>query len=603
MGHQAPFFIMIVFSSNVINEHYSVFGLKCKDGGDIESFIVSENVNDIGRLIDRLTDIKVNGEYIVGYNLYNSIYQSLLDDRILVTSLSNSETIDYINNFKRYNSSKVENKYIDLMVINGLNGVHIDYMKYKYGLESVFRDTPGETETHVRDAAQRVKEDLGFIELFYEDSRDALNTRFIISRDYRFDCLNWSGPKIGEEILLSVYAQKINENPNIVRRMIPKPQTCIDFSKLILPYIKFETAAFRDIYSMYHGTIYNGSFSGRKMKMKGSEFSFGLGGLHQCNKGVYETDKEYVIVDFDAKAYLPNLIANNNIYPPHLSSDFCDVYKNHIIKTRAEEEAKINPRKEIIKIYKDAASCIFGLTGYEDSWLYSKEFLYKVTINSQLTIAMFIEKLSSLDLKFIQTNTDGGTVYINKNDLPKFKEAYNWWKETTGFSLKVTLADKVVIYNNNSYIMKMSDGEVVSKGALALDSFPSVITNSVYSHFFGDKNCQEYISSCKDIKEFLIPIKETEDTKIGYSYKEEVFLLSGAIRYYVSTKDSVAIGRISSNNSFLPEIKNNSKQIIVDVIPNFGIEEYNVDTMFYSAKALSIVSDILGGVDNQCKLF
>lgn len=593
---------MITFISNFICKHYAVFGFKDLGSNSEKIFIVSENRNEIGNVIDSLTDAKADGKYLVGYNLFNSIYQELLDDRILVTSMSNSEVVDYLNNYRKYNSSKSENKYIDLAKINGKDE-HIDYAKYLSGSDSVFRECDGETETHVRDSAQRIKEDLAFLGELYEKSRGLLNTRFVISKDYNFDCMNWSDVQIGNEILLSAYSQKVGLASELVRRSLPPNETSIDFAKLILPIVSFSEKPFREVLSFYKGTIYNGSFNGKETEMGDGKFNFGLGGLHQCNKGLYESNDEYAIVDFDATAYLPNLISNNGIFPSHLNSAFCDVYKNHIIKTREEEEAKEAPNQEVIKVYKRAASSIFGLTGSRDNWLSSKSFMYRVTINSQFIIAMFLESLyKATKCSFIQTNTDGGTVFIKRSELGGFRKAYNEWREVSGMSLKVSMVKKMAIQNNSSYIMEMEDGSVVSKGNLSLSAHPLAINNAVYSHLFKDKNCQEYIRELDSIKDFFYLIKETDSTKIGYAYKGEVTELVGAARYYISTKEGVSLGRIS-NSKFVPTMASNSNQVIVDVIPNFYLSEYNLDKMHYTAKALAAVADIIGGVNNQGSLF
>jgi hypothetical protein len=223
----------------------------------------------------------------------------------------------------------------------------------------------------------------------------------------------------------------------------------IDLNECIMSYIKFETEEFNRLLDYLKGltvTDTKGMFSdipistlgnllpfvdlncikkhadfrekvasNLTINYLGEPYVYGTGGLHQCTKpGIYESDDDYVICDWDVSSFYPNLSIQNGIIPEHLGDSFIRIYQEVYDKRTAIP--KSDPMNGAFKLMLNA---VYGKSGDKYSYLFDKKFMLSITLTGQLSLSMLVEMITTriTDCQMIQSNTDGITFKIKRSDL------------------------------------------------------------------------------------------------------------------------------------------------------------------------------------------
>ena len=147
-------------------------------------------------------------------------------------------------------------------------------------------------------------------------------------KKYKIPCLNYPDVKIGEELLLHLYALETNSNKYELKKL-GTPRSEIDLSKCIFDYVKFQTKPFQELLNWFKQqkiTSTKGAFSDLpitkvksllpfmqisslerdkgiisniNLKVQDLVIDYGTGGLHASLCGVFCADDNYVILDVD----------------------------------------------------------------------------------------------------------------------------------------------------------------------------------------------------------------------------------------------------------------------------------------------------------------
>ena len=194
----------------------------------------------------------------------------------------------------------------------------------------------------------------------------------------------------------------------------------------------------------------------------GFRLDFGTGGIHGSVESVIvEATEDDILLDCDANSMYPNLAISNRVYPLHLSSKFCDIYKD--VYEQRKSYAKGTPENAVMKL---ALNGTYGETANKFSPLFDPAFTMAITINGQLTLCLLIEKFKSIpNLKVIQANTDGITCKFNKQYLEQYKQICATWEKQVGLQLEYTDYSRMFIRDVNNYIALYTNGKVKRKGA------------------------------------------------------------------------------------------------------------------------------------------
>ena len=275
--------------------------------------------------------------------------------------------------------------------------------------------------------------------------------------------------------------------------------------------------------------------------INGHEYIFGTGGIHSSiDPQIVRSDKEKLIVDLDVESYYPNLAIKNNIYPEHLSSNFCIIYNNLF-----EERKKIpksDPSNLAIKL---ALNGTYGNSNNEYSVFYDSKYTMKITLNGQMSLCMLIERILELDgATSVQSNTDGITMAIKPEDSDKLNEIVAEWENETKLKMERNDYSEMRVRDVNNYSAKyISTGKTKLKGAYVYDleqhknHSQLVVKKAVANFIETGEPIEEYIKNHKDMFDFMLRTKIPKQYRLILSRDGEELEQQHVTRFYVSLSD------------------------------------------------------------------
>lgn len=191
--------------------------------------------------------------------------------------------------------------------------------------------------------------DVNATEAFYKKTISKLDLRKGVKNKYGIDCLNFPDTKIGEQLMLKLYCDATNKDPNVVKKLRTFRNN-FKFSECVPSYVKYYTDDFKNVLNYIIGIEVPTLKDSFKYSFTSNNFQFdmGTGGIHGCCKsGVYEADGDNIIIDSDVGSLYPSLAIANHLYPEHLGEEFFEVYEEGIVKPR------LKAKKEGDKVMAD----------------------------------------------------------------------------------------------------------------------------------------------------------------------------------------------------------------------------------------------------------
>ena len=153
-------------------------------------------------------------------------------------------------------------------------------------------------------------------------------------------------------------------------------------------------------------------------------------------------------------------------------------------------------------------------------------------------------------LKFIQTNTDGQTIYIPKKDIDKIRQVNEQLTKETGLTIEETIYSKMCCRDVNNYIAVYTDNSpehehIKLKGDYEIykeyhkDPSMRVVPLAVKNYFVYGIPIKETILNDKDIFDFCLRLKvNSKSTAMFRTIKDgklSINKLDRTTRYYIST--------------------------------------------------------------------
>ncbi len=459
-----------------------------------------------------------------------------------------------------------------------------------------------------------------------------------IIRKYNLPCLNWNNGKIGENLILKLYCDKLGLNQWDVRKQ-RSPFLDISLKDCIPNNVIFKSELFKKVYEAFSNKIVTkNNFTDKDSKGKNRVLSilvgncridYGLGGVHGVTKsGIYESNDKYIIKTADVASLYPNLPITNNFWISHLGEEFLNVYKNNIVDVRLAEKAK--PKKEqdksIIDGFKEACNIPYGKSNDENSFLYDPLYTMKTTVAGQLLLSMLVEQLLEIpECELLMFNTDGLEVKIPVEHEALYFSICKKWEQSTSLILEFDTYSKMWIADVNNYGCITTEGKIKNKGRLEVDkvigSEPAYHKDNSFrivpialQLFFTEnipieQTIKNHLSSgdYKGIKNYGIydfcgrqkfgkdsygetHTIELEDNKILIEKQQK------NVRYYISNKGSSFIKRYIKGTS---EVIN--KNYLVTIFNKYiEKEDYDINYDFYIREAYKEINTI---INHQLTLF
>lgn len=362
---------------------------------------------------------------------------------------------------------------------------------------------------------------------FYDMCQKQIQFRKDQSKIYKVNLINKPDTAIGEQIFMNYLYQEAGLTKAKLKSMVIHDEE-IDLSKCILPYVKFRSHEFNRLLDQVKWTIINrNQLLMYTVNYKGFKYDYGVGGIHGCvTPGIYESNKDYVIIDFDVKSYYPNLAIENGLHPKHIPKDvFINTYKKIFLERVEAQKAKDAIKDAGLKL---ALNGIFGKTGEKTSAWYDRYYFYSITLNGQLLLSMLGERYSDEveGLQILQINTDGITIRVPRQNLDQVYAINERWMKLTKLILEDKQYKKIVIRDVNNYLAVDIDDNIKKKGIFETekqyhkDNSFLVVPKALEQYYVNNVPIEQTIRANKNIYDFCGRYKAYKGWHAQYNYSK-----------------------------------------------------------------------------------
>ena len=437
-----------------------------------------------------------------------------------------------------------------------------------------------------------------------------IQLRIDIQEEFGIHCLNYSDSKIGDEIIKKYYCHE----KAIDIKELPKKgffRKTISMKNCIAPYVEFKTDQLqqflKNIRKMNLGL--QDDFK-EHINFYGNVYSFMRGGLHTENKpAIFECDEDHEIIDWDVASYYPAIIINNAKYPAHLGKEFLFGYKQMFekrleLKASGKKDGKTNG---IIGALKLAVNSVYGKSSDMLSWIYDRQLTMFTTITGELSLMMLIELYEMNGIHVISANTDGVTIKIKKELIPKMHELNAEWSELTQYILERTDYTKIIFSTVNDYIAIMPDGYVKKKGDFLTDfelhknKSARIVPLALEQYYVNDIPVRDTIMQHTNLFDFCIRKKSSKDFHFEGVHRttNQTTKYNKLIRYYVS-KSGEKIFKVRNDASTSRAAKRSQAEAgewvctVCNYLDKPDVLD-NVNYAYYIFKAEKLIKKIMAG--------
>lgn len=520
---------MIVYD---IETYPNVLTAVFKDGDVITVFEVSPRKDDLCEFREYLLDLQHNQTRMVGFNNLGFDYQ------VLHGLVEGIPGWDWYKEADRIINSSQEQRFLDTVwkpLIPQIDLFKIHHFDNRArsqslkGCEFAMRmddirelpilpgqDVPIDLIDPLIDYN---KYDVEATDQLLKRTLPAIEFRDALSEKYEKDFTNFSDVKCGSEVLIQAVSEHIPcyTKTHQGRKPITTTRDEIVVGDILLPYIEFKHPEFKRIHDHFKNLIVKetkGAISALCATVKDFTYHYGLGGLHGSieSKAVY-SDDEHLIVDVDVASYYPNLGIVNSLYPEHLDTVFCDVYKD--IYNQRKQHPKGTPENAMLKLALNGA---YGNSNNPFSPLCDPQYTMTITVNGQLLLSMLCERLASIS-EIIQVNTDGVTARIKRNSKFLLNNVCKWWENLTGLQLEEAVYKSMFIRDVNNYLAVYENGDIKRKGAYEyeyqLHQNPScpILALAAEAYLVRGEDVEGFIYNHTNPHDFVIRAKVTGKNK------------------------------------------------------------------------------------------
>lgn len=280
-----------------------------------------------------------------------------------------------------------------------------------------------------------------------------------------------------------------------------------------------------------------------------NEVVFGIGGIHSTysrNIKVFKTETKSLI-NIDVTSYYPNLMMRFNYMSRNVPNPliFNQIYDLRVELKKQAKQARetlgetsqeyiiLTKKQEALKLILNTT---YGAMKNEFNALYDPQQASSVCYLGQLLLAALANKLyKTLNLKIIQTNTDGILVYVENYKIDELKKLVKEWEDITGFTMEDDHISKFFQRDVNNYIEVDMKNRLKVKGKWTnqydynpyskkqkLSNLNAPITHlAILKYYTENVPIEETINNETDIYNFCFT------TKTGHNYTKTVYDYDG----------------------------------------------------------------------------
>ena len=643
----------------IINCFIAVFQ-DYKDDSKRKVFVVHESRNDFAEFVQFLNDCAAQKEWHISYNglaFDAQISQKILSKQYELLKLDTAAQIKFIydyaqsvidrssrKEFQEFSPKQMRIRQIDLFKMNHWDNKakmsSLKWIQFSMDWQNV-EEMPHHHYEPITDANQLSKvidyciNDVLSTKMILEHSKEQIQLRQNLSKEYEIDLYSASEPRISKELFLHFLSQKTQMSKADIK-LLRTPRSVIYLGQVVLPYIQFRTPEFNAILEYFRTKVITSTKDAFKytLQYKGMKTDYGLGGIHGArDAGIYEAKAGWTIVTSDVVSFYPNLAIRNQFAPEHLpKSEFCELYEWFF-----EERKKIpksDPKNYVFKIILNST---YGLTGDENSFLYDPLMTMQITINGQLSLSMLYEMVCEEIPEAIplMQNTDGFETMIPTEKLEKYYQLCEKWEVMTQLQLEHDEYQKMVIRDVNNYIAvakeklaKPDEKEnltaeqvwnklkknksylfrqvndkfyytpVKCKGAFEWEDLDKkkvavfhknksflIIPKAIHAYFTKGTSPEEYLDRHQDIFDYVAGVKAKGNWFFEERYIEQGDLkinrLQKIVRYYISNGGVKLIKCNPDGRQIQVESGEWMQTVINKIDPNTPLDQYDINKTYY----------------------
>lgn len=632
----------------------SFFGFKNFETKETFSFEISEYVNQSKELYEFIRDLDRKNTFFISFNgidydnlvtnyffkHYNVFKQNNFTPLDICLSLK--EFSDYVINCQdSHNDSEIKkykyhNKWIDIDLFRywskmtrqnrkislkslgiQLNHDRVQELPYKHN-----KILTKEEIQNVKD--YNINNDLVITDKLCEKMKPQILQRQDANEKYGFNCWSWDGVKLGLNVLLEEYCKEFGYDreqinglrsrlePIKIERLLSHKISFKETEELIT--IKIEDGKIiyycNSFYTLYNHlkerVVSNTNELSYSVVLHGVKYDIKSGGLHSYhNPEIIAPDlTKFIYRDKDVGSYYPSLGAEYGFVPSHLPG--MDKVIRRIKNLRIQYKKSGN--KKDAELYKLALNGgYYGNLNSAYTPMYDPKQLLAVTLNGQMFLLMFCEKMIEAGIKIDSCNTDGVTCIIPIKLEEKYEEICKWWEQLTLMELEAEDYKKIIRGNINNYLGIKLDGKIKEKGIWFLTNPDLGLSVDA---LIISKALKLYYTKGIEPKEVILNPEKYGFTIFDYCYSNKI---SKDYTVWWNNKHQQNLNRyyISGNNSPYLYKKKHNKTTLENVLKGYGVEiynnhvekpfkEYNVNTQYYISKVNEILNEL---EPKQTKLF
>lgn len=638
----------------------SFFGFKNFETKETFSFEISEYVNQSKEFYEFLSKLDAKNTFFISFNGidYDNLVTNYFYKQYRYFVQQNMTALDICLALKQFSDHviqcqdshndvtikkyKYHNKWIDIdlfrywskmtrqnrkISLKGL-GIQLNHDRVQelpYDFNKLL--TENEIEI-VKD--YNLNNDLVITDKLCEKMKYQIIQRQDANTKYGFNCWSWDRVKLGLQILLYEYCKEFNIEKENIMGLRGKFEP-IKIERLLSYKINFKETEEKIYQKVEDGKIvyYCNSFYtlynhlknrivsttdelAYSVIIKGVKYDIQSGGLHSFhNPEIIEPNLDEVeYVDADVSSYYPTLGAEYGFVPSHLPGLDKVIKRIKNQRLQYKKEGKIADA-ELYKLALNGG--YYGNLNSNYTPMYDPKQLLSVTLNGQLFLLMFCEKMIDVGIQVDSCNTDGVTCIIPKNLTNKYNEICKWWEQLTLMQLEYDGFKKVIRGNINNYLaikLKLTDKkefEVKEKGIWFLTN--PELGLSVNALIIA-KSLQLYYTKKILIEESINNPEKYGFTIFDYCYSNKI---SKDYEVYWNNIKQQNLNRFYIGGRTSPYLykKKKTKTTMENVLKGFGVElynnhiekpfkEYGVNTQYYISKTREILFEL---EPNQVNLF
>ena len=215
---------------------------------------------------------------------------------------------------------------------------------------------------------------------------------------------------------------------------------------------------------------------------------------------------------------------------------------------------------------------------------------------------MLAEKLTQIQCRIVQANTDGLFIVVKKNKLQEYQKICKDWEQLTKLTLEEDRFEAMYQYAINDYIaikegysqskdpkLIKTKGMFITEVKLGKGLTPKIIPEAVIKYFADGIPVEDTIYNCADIKKFLMSEKTGKQWHVEYLNKEQ----QRTNRFYAST-DGGYLWKWKNDNGIkaYQNMLTASGVTLLNKFDDKPIEERKINYRYYLKEALKIIEEL-----------